>query len=179
MGYVLCFFSRDRRYHKSMRWRDVKQHKITKQQEALPESQTLPYASIPDKIKAFITDSFLLAMPLFYIVIYLVLDGLGGADGVEGNRLLTWGYVLLPLSIIVTIFYVKTGQTPGMKAYKVKVIDNKTHEKPSVLLAFLRFFFFNIAIFSILGLLISFFREDKRGIHDLFSGTSVLKVADA
>jgi len=162
-----------------MRWRDVKQHKPKKVEKHTPALPTLPYASIRDKIKAFITDSFLLAMPIFYVVVYLVFDGLKGAEGVEGHRLLSWIYILIPLGIILSVFYVKTGQSPGMKAYELKVIDNKTEEKPSPLLAVLRFFFFNIAFFSIVGLLLSFFRKDRRGLHDLFSGTSIIKVKDA
>ena len=161
-----------------MRWRDVKQNKIPPQETPKQESSTLHYATRKDRVKAFITDSFLLAMPLFYIVIYLIFDGLKGADGVEGHRFLAWMYVLIPLGLLVSIFYVKTGQTPGMKAHMLKVIDNKTKEKPNFLLAILRFFFFNVALFSIFGLLMSLFRKDGRGLHDMLSGTSILKVPD-
>lgn len=162
-----------------MRWRDVKQHKEVKQEQKEPMKLDLPFAPIVDKIKAFITDSFLLAMPIFYIVIYFVFDGLKGVDGVEGHRFESWLYILIPLGIIVTLFYVKTGQTPGMKAYSLKVVDNQTKEKPSLLLALLRFFFFNLSFFSIIGVSMSFFRRDGRGLHDLLSGTSVIKVKDA
>lgn len=161
-----------------MRWRDVKQNKLTKVEETPSPALALPYASIPDKIKAFITDSFLLSMPIFYIVVYLVFDGLRGLEGVESHKFSTWMYVLAPLGIIVSIFYVKTGQTPGMKAYAVKVIDNNSKEKPGIILAVLRFIFFNMALFSIVGIMISFFRRDGRGIHDMLSGTSIIKVKD-
>ncbi len=161
-----------------MRWRDVKQNKITKKEDT-PTKSSLPYASIPDRIKAFITDAFLLSMPIFYIVIYLFFDGLRGENGVEGHRLLAWGYVLIPLGFIVILFYIKSGQTPGLKAYELKLIDNQTGEKPSFLPAFLRYFFFNVSFFSIIGIMISFFREDRRGLQDLLSGTSIIKVSDA
>ena len=154
-----------------MRWRDVKQNKTTHKQEPI-KKQTLPYASFGDKIKAFITDSFLLSMPIFYAVIYLIL---GGREGFEQNMLLGWGYILGPLAIIIVLFYFITGQTPGMKACDIKVIDNSTGEKPSLVLSFLRFFFFNIVLFSFVGLFFAFFRADGRGLHDLLSGTSVIK----
>lgn len=163
-----------------MRWRDVKQQKNPKTGKSnTPSKKTLPYASIPERIKAFITDAFLLSMPLFYIVIYFVFDGLRGADGVEGHRMQAWLYVLIPLGLIVALFYMKTGQTPGLKAHSLKVIDNQTGEKPSFMMALLRYFFFNVAFFTFFGLLISFFRKDRRGLQDLLSGTSIIKVPDA
>ncbi len=161
-----------------MRWRDVKQNKTPQKEETITPTLSLPFASIPDRIKAFITDSFLLAMPLFYVVVYLVFDGLKGDVGVEGHKFLAWMYILIPLGIIVSLFYIKTGQTPGMKAHSLKVIDNKTKEKPTIVLALLRFFFFNVAFFSFLGLFLGFFRNDGRGLHDLLSGTSIIKVKD-
>ncbi len=155
-----------------MRWRDVKQHKITHKEEIQEKKPALPYASYGDKIKAFITDTFLLSLPIFYVVIYLVF---GNREGFQNDMLLGWFYILGPLGIVIVLFYFLSGQTPGMKAYEIKVIDNKTGEKPSLLLAILRFFFFNIVLFSFIGLFFSFLREDRRGIHDLFSGTSVIK----
>ena len=162
-----------------MRWRDVKQNKTPKKDQTSPTAPALPYASIPDRIKAFITDAFLLSMPLFYIVIYLIFDGLKGENGVEAHRMETWLFVLIPLGIIVSLFCMRTGQTPGMKAHNLKIIDNKTNEKPSFSMAMLRYFFFNLAFFSIAGIMISFFRKDKRGLQDLLSGTSIIKVSDA
>ena len=162
-----------------MRWRDVKQNKIPQKEETLPDTLSLPFASIPDRIKAFITDAFLLSMPIFYIVVYLAFDGLKGANGVEGHKFLAWIYILIPLGIILSIFYIKTGQTPGMKAHGLKVIDNKTEEKPTIIMALLRFFFFNVAFFSLIGIMIGFFRRDGRGLHDMLSGTSIIKVKDA
>jgi len=111
-------------------------------------------------------------MPIFYVVIYLVF---GNRESFQNDMLLGWIYILGPLGIAIVLFYFILGQTPGMKAYEIKVIDNKTGEKPTLVLAILRFFFFNIVLFSFIGLFFSFFREDQRGLHDLLSGTSVIK----
>ena len=159
-----------------MRWRDVKQNKIPpkaaqEKEEVKPKYQ---YAAIGDKLKAFITDTFLLSMPIFYIVIYLVMNG---REGFAHNMLLGWAYILVPLCIIIVTFYFISGQTPGLKAYDLKVIDIQTGEKPGILLALLRFLFFNILLFTVFGLFIPFFRKDKRGLHDLFSGTAVIKLS--
>jgi uncharacterized RDD family membrane protein YckC len=155
-----------------MRWRDVKQNKTTQKQDAKTTELTFNYASHMDRIKAFITDSFLLAMPIFYIVIYVVM---GDREGFAEHMALGWAYILIPLGLVVTIFYAKTGQTPGMKAYEIKVLENKTHHKPTFLTALLRFVFFNLVFFTVVGLLVPFFREDRRGLHDILSGTSIVK----
>jgi len=154
-----------------MRWRDVKQNKIKHIEQKKPLT-TLPYASNIDKFKAFITDSFLLAMPIFYIVIYFIFDG---REGFQTNILLGWAYILIPLGIIIVLFQHISGQTPGMKAYEIKIIDNNTKEKPSLLSAMLRFFFFNMVLFTFLGLFLPIFTKDRRGIQDFLSGTSIIK----
>jgi hypothetical protein len=56
-----------------MRWRNIKQNKVSKKKPKKDKKDLINYASHGDKIKAFITDSFLLAMPIFYFVIYLVM----------------------------------------------------------------------------------------------------------
>ena len=160
-----------------MRWRDVKQNKkpLNKKQktkEELAEKPAYPYASVLEKLKAFITDSFLLAMPIFYFVIYMIMNG---REGFSHHMLLGWSYILIPLGIIIVAFYVISGQTPGLKAYDLKVIDIQTGEKPSLLLAALRYIFFNIVFFTFFGLFVPVFRKDNRGIHDLLSGTAVVK----
>ncbi len=165
-----------------MRWRDVKQNKITPKKEkkkgkSKEETQKYKYATIGERIKAFITDSFLLAMPIFYLVIYLVFDGLKGDGGVGEHKLMAWTYIFLLLGGVVTAFYVKTGQTPGLKAYDLMIIDNQSGEKPNAISAILRFLFFNFVLISFFGLFVTIFRKDKRSLHDLLSGTSVIKTS--
>ncbi len=155
-----------------MRWRDVKQNRVTQTIPEKKEEDLSHYAPINKKIKAFITDTFLLAVPIFYIIIYLVM---GDRESFQNNLLLGWLYILAPLGTIIILFYIINGQTPGMKAYEIKIIDNKTGEKPNIILAFLRFFFFNLVLLSIIGLFTSFFRKDRRGLHDILSGTSLVK----
>ena len=158
-----------------MRWRDVKQGKITQPTYAKEDKNLPPYAPNTLRAKAFITDAFLLSMPIFYIVVYLVFDGLRGESGIEGDKLMGWIYVLFPLGIIVSLFSSISGQTPGLKSQNLKLIDNNTDKKPNFILSFLRFVFFNIAFFSGVGLLVGLFRKDSRGIADLLSGTSIIK----
>ena len=155
------------------RWRDTKQGRAPqKTAKKIKKEDSLHYASILDKTKAFLTDTFMLTMPVMYIVIYLVMGSLKDAGA---DKLTSWGYILIVLGIAVVSFYTISGQTPGLKAYNLKVIDIKTKQKPSFILAFLRYFFFTIVIFSGIGPFFSFFRKDKRGIHDLLSGTAIVE----
>ena len=73
-------------------------------------------------------------------------------------------------------FWVNNEGTLGMKTWKIKIFcDNG--EKISYKKAIIRF---NIAIISILffglGFLISFFRKDKKCLHDIISKTSLSKL---
>lgn len=160
-----------------MRWRDVKQKRIDKNKklhaEADVERPRYRYASLAERFKAFITDSFLLAMPIFYFVIYMIMNG---REGFSHHMLLGWAYILIPLGIVVVAFYTISGQTPGLKAYDLKLIDVQSGQKPSPLLAALRFLYFNLILFTLIGLFFPYFRKDRRGIHDLLSGTAVIRL---
>ena len=157
------------------RWRDTKQGRAPKPKQTTKKQKTeknkLHYASILDKTKAFLTDTFMLAMPVMYVVIYLVMGSLKDAGA---NKTTSWGYILIALGAIVVSFYVISGQTPGLKAYNLKVVDINTKQKPSFILAVLRYFFFTVVASTIFGLFYSFFRKDRRGVHDLLSGTAVV-----
>ena len=156
------------------RWRDIKQGKTPKEKvskKPKTTSQTLPFASLLDRLKAFLTDTFMLMMPVMYIIIYLVMGNLQNAGE---QKLISWGYILTILGVIVVAFYARSGQTPGLKAYDLKVIDIQTQQKPTILSAFLRYLFFNITFFTLIGLFVPLFRKDKRSLYDLLSGTAII-----
>lgn len=73
-------------------------------------------------------------------------------------------------------FWVNNEGTLGMKTWKIKIVCNNG-EKISYKKAIIRF---NIAIISILffglGFLISFFRKDKKCLHDIISKTSLSRL---
>ena len=163
------------------RFRDVKQGKQeskavkqTKKKQAGASRQTgkLPYASVGTKIKAFITDSFMLLMPIMYIVAYLVM---GGLQNFSEQKAVGWLYIMIPNFIIVFLFFLKSGQTPGCKAYSIKLVDSKTGGKAHPLAIALRYYFELISIVTVIGLLMGFFRKDHRCLHDLLSGTVLIQ----
>ena len=133
--------------------------------------------TFPDKrtrSKAFITDSFMLLMPIMYIVFYLVM---GGREGFAANMLLGWIYILVPLIFVQIVFIAKSGQTPGMRAYNIRVVDNDTLTTAD---------FGQIVVRQILaplsrllfGWVFLFLRPDHRQPHEWLSRTALITTDD-
>lgn len=154
------------------RFRDIKQGKS---KEPTPKSKPVPqqdnYAPVGLKIKAFLTDAFMLLMPIMYVVFYLVMDG---REDFAAHRLAGWFYILIPLVIVQTIFMYKSGQTPGYRAYNITLIDENTKKKPSLFVILFRNLAAILSFFTFLGWALMFFRKDKKTLHDLLSATAVV-----
>ena len=154
------------------RFRAVKQGKIqTETPKLKPKNKDDNYASVGMKIKAFLTDAFMLLMPIMYVVFYLIMDG---REGFSEHKLLGWFYILIPLIIIQTIFMYKTGQTPGYRAYNITLIDENTKEKPTLFIILFRNLAAILSLFAIIGWMLMFFRKDNKTLHDLLSATAVV-----
>jgi len=158
------------------RFRDVKQGKATpfkpKEKKHTPTHHGREYATVAEKLKAFLTDSFMLLMPIMYIVFYLVMDG---REGFAAHKALGWLYILVPLVIVQTVFMYKTGQTPGYRAYDIEVIDESTGERPSLFGLLFRNLAALLSVATIFGWMLMFFRKDRKNLHDLLSNTVVVK----
>jgi len=154
------------------RFRDVKQgkgNKVTVEEKAPVNKRD--YASRGNKIKAFLTDSFMLVMPIMYVVFYFVM---GGREGFAEHKALGWAYILVPLVIVQTIFMFKTGQTPGYRSYNLTLIDDYTGEKPSLFITLFRNLCAVLSLFTLFGWMMMFFRKDNKTLHDLLSRTAVI-----
>lgn len=142
-----------------MRFRQLKKQ-TAKVQEKTPK---VLYASYPLKIKAFITDMFMIYVPILYIITYLVLDG---KEDFQASELAP----LIAVSIyglIYSVLLAKSGQTPGKKAYGIKVVDDKTFKNISFIKAVLRFIAFLFSATIVVGLFLPFYRKDKKALHDV------------
>ncbi len=155
------------------RFREVKQGK--QQEQAPKEKEEKPidlyYASKGMKVKAFLTDSFMLVMPIMYVVFYFIM---GGRDGFAEHKALGWVYILLPLIIAQTIFMFKTGQTPGYRAYNIELIDETSKKKPSLFIILFRNLSAVLSLLTLFGWVMMFFRKDGKTLHDLLSNTAVI-----
>jgi len=134
--------------------------------------KTRQYATKAEKVKAFITDNFLLLMPIAYIVFYLIM---GGREEFRSNMSSGWIMIFVPLIIIQSIFFAKSGQTPGYKAYSIILLDETTKQKPTFLISLFRSFCAILSFATIFGWLMMFIRKDRKTLHDLLSNTAVYK----
>lgn len=153
-----------------MRFRKLKQQ--SKQDKQIKEELKVQvhYARYVDRIKAFITDMFMIYAPILYIITYVFM---GGKDNFLSSQFAPLIGMTL-YGFIYAILLTKFGQTPGKKAYTIKVVDVKTKENISFFRAVLRFISFLFSATVLLGLLVPFYRKDNRALHDLISGTMVI-----
>ena len=154
------------------KWRDVKHNRTQKKNiDSIKNSSKDDLASIPSRLKAFLTDTFLITTPIFYIVIYLIMGS--GAEFAQ-NRGLGWGIIFGDHAIIILIFWLKNGQTPGLRAYDLKLVDNITKQRVSVIQVLVRYLTTLIAVVSIFLLFIPFFNKDKKTFQDILSNTIII-----
>ena len=169
------------------RFREIKQGKATPvakkkaikekdiKEKSIVENTNIYYATSKDKIKAFLTDAFMLVMPIMFIVFYLVMDG---REDFAQHKVLGWIWILIPLVIIQTIFMHLSGQTPGYRNYRIALIDDHTGKKPTLFIILFRNISAILSLFTVLGWALMFFRKDNKNLHDLLSATSVIRTHD-
>ncbi|WP_419771095.1 MAG: RDD family protein [Candidatus Marinarcus sp.] len=130
-------------------------------------------APIPPRIKAFIVDMFMIMMPLAYLTTYVFMNG---KDDFQGNEEARWSLSLI-YGLIIIIFWVIKGQTPGLRAYNLKLIDEKTKERISLLKATARYLCFLFSAMTIVLAFLPFFRKDKKTFQDVVSHTLVIQTS--
>jgi len=162
------------------RIRDIKQGRVNNISKEI-ESDSLSHAKIKPRIKAFITDTFMIGMPIMYIVIYLVF---GSLIEISRDRYRGWEYILPPLLLILTSFMIisKEGQTPGMKAYSLALRGVNTDKSPSEKKPTIPVILFrqagSILCIVLFGWALMFFRKDRRNLHEYLSGTTMVEIND-
>ena len=150
-----------------MRFRKLKQQQKradTQENQEKKKYLTAPYTT---KIKAFITDMFMIYAPILYIITYLVL---GDKDAFLSSELAPLIGVSL-YGLIYATLLAKFAQTPGKKAYSLRVLDAKSGKNISFFQALLRFVAFLFSATILIGLLFPLYRRDKKGLHDLIAHT--------
>ena len=155
-----------------VRFRDLKQGKTPNLEELKKrkKSNESRYITTRERMKAFVTDSFMILMPIMYAVIYLVM---GSREGFAQRKLLGWLYILIPYVAITATFIAKSGQTPGMRAYNMRVVDIRSKNKPSMGQAYLRQIL-GLVDFFLFTWLVGVFRKDNRTLHEILSRTTLV-----
>lgn len=152
-----------------MRWRELKQGKRPKP-NPIKQEPTFKAAAIVARFKAWVVDMFMIYVPILYITTYIILDG---KEAFQSNQ---WAIFIdtVLFGLILALFWTKKGQSPGLKAYDLKLIDTNTGQNPSFVRAFWRYLAYLISGATIIGLLLAPFRKDRKNLHDLLSKTLVI-----
>lgn len=160
------------------RWRKTLATKATKDSikdsRAQNASKKAPFYLV-DRLVAFVTDMFMINMPILYVSTYLVL---GSKEAFLENQVAIFICVAL-FGIVLSIFFALKGQTPGYKYAGLRLIneldsENVSESNPSFLIAFLRYLLWIVSVASIVGVLIALFRKDSRTFYDVVCKTQVV-----
>lgn len=155
------------------KWRDVKQNRVEQKNNNSNNQEkqnTSSCASLGSRLKAFLTDAFLITTPITYIIMYLVL---GGGDEFSHNRGFGWSLILGVSAVIITFFWYVKFQTPGMKAYGVKIV-NQEKQRITFIQAVVRYLATLISMVSIFLMFMPFFHKEKKTFQDIISKTIII-----
>lgn len=169
-----------------MRWRTLKKKK--QHQPQAPKSQKVFYAPFWPRALGFVTDIFMIGLPITLLAMLLFgYDQMHTASGLDvivndpkahtnpPNPIASIMQISLFLITYVWLWH-KSGQTPGKKLAHIRVVDAKTFENAPYWKLTLRFIGYFISLITLVGFFIGLFRKDKRALHDLLSGTAVIRV---
>jgi len=168
-----------------MRFRDLK--KQSKKQDKTKQEVGTIYAGYIPRIKAFVTDIFMIGLPVALVI--MIFFGQEETQSAGAMAVIVQDEVALqhapnPTASIVQILLImsihvilwrRNGQTPGKKFVDIKVVDASTLKEASYIKLIIRFIGYFISVVT-LGFLIGLFRKDKRNLHDLISGTAVIHI---
>lgn len=132
--------------------------------------QKASIAPITARIKAFIVDMFMILMPILYITTYVVLDG---KDDFKGSQIAIFICNAL-FGVFLSIFFSLKAQSPGYKSQQIFLISLKTGRKIGFFHAIFRYICFVLAGFSLVGLLLCFFRKDRLNFHDIATNSAAV-----
>jgi uncharacterized RDD family membrane protein YckC len=116
----------------------------------------------------------MIMMPIMYITTYVVMNG---KDDFQSSQIARWLTMIL-FGFIIILFWKFKGQTPGLRAYNIKLIDIKTKQNIGFFKALIRYIFFLISAVSIVGFILPFFRKDKKTFQDLLTNSCVVENLD-
>ncbi len=124
------------------------------------------------RIPAFLIDCSVIV--LFIVLVSKLLMYFSVIEG--GFSIEAFMFIYFPLGIFI---YWVIDLNIGKKLFGIKVIDEKTGNKPTVIQCFIRSLLFSLVVSLNLVFLIPMFVSKKnRAFHDMLAGTLVIKITD-
>jgi len=168
-----------------MRWRTLK---TKKQHKPQPTKHNVLYAPFWPRAAGFATDIFMIGLPITLITMMLfgydqmhtatAMDVIVHSDKARLNPPNPIASITQMSLFLITYVWLwhHEGQTPGKKLSRIRVVDAKTLKNAPYWKLTLRFIGYFISLITLIGFFIGLFRKDKRALHDLLSGTAVIRV---
>jgi uncharacterized RDD family membrane protein YckC len=167
----------------------MKTDKKSKNSQKTSTKRPICHPSFGLRALAFATDLFMIGLPVTLIIIALFgydqMHTAGGMDVIVHNQkalahppspmvsLTQFG-----LFMVITVgFWRYTGQTPGKKLANIRVVDAYTGQNAPYWKLLLRFLGYFLSLITVVGFFIGLLRKDHKTLHDLLSGTTVIRTA--
>ncbi len=159
---------------KKTRWREVKKSK-SKPIKKTPIDSRKSFRQILDEIlafrrlKAFITDIFMIYTPILYITTYVIL---GSAQDFKENQIAIF-LCLVVYAGIYALFIAFSGQTPGLKYTQIK-LTRTNGDKVGFFRAFVWVFIWAISVALLIGIISPFFLKSRKFLWDVCADTIII-----
>ncbi|MDD2839175.1 MAG: RDD family protein [Sulfuricurvum sp.] len=169
-----------------MRWRTLKKKQHTK---PAPSKPKIEYAPFWPRALGFVTDIFMIGLPISLLMMMVFgYDQMHTATAIDvivhtdkahqnpPNPIASLTQIALFMITYVWLWH-RFGQTPGKKLAFIRVVDAVTLENAPYWKLILRFIGYFVSLITVFGFFIGSFRKDKRTLHDLLSGTAVIRIS--
>lgn len=164
------------------RWREVKSQKSSPKATNPTDSsplirfkdfslkRQLQLMRASERIKAFITDMFMINMPLLYLTTYVLLDG---KEAFTHNQ---WAILACGVGygVITSLFLSISGQTPGFRYMGIR-LAGENGGRLGFLRTLARYVLWVLGTSFLFGLLFGLIRRDGRCLHDVICGAYIIK----
>jgi len=147
-----------------------RQNKVVKTVKKQSHIQDICNAFLINRFKAFVTDTFMIMMPLMYISFYVLL---GSREDFAQHMALGWSYIMLPHFVVTILFWYFKAQTPGLRAYELAIVDSYTGDKPTIVSLINRYIFTTLSMVFILPMFVPYFNKKRKTLQDILSGTCI------
>lgn len=126
-----------------------------------------------ERIKAFITDMFMIHMPLLYMTTYVFMDG---KESFTHNQ---WAIFVCGAlyGVISSLFFTFSSQTPGYRYMKIKLVG-ENDSKIGFMRALIRYVLWLVGVSLLVGFVVALVRKDSRWLHDVVCKTKVVRVEE-
>ncbi len=84
---------------------------------------------------------------------------------------------LVLFMLVTLVLWHKSGQTPGKKLAKIRVVDARRLKRAPYWKLLLRFIGYFLSLITLVGFFIPLMRKDHRALHDLISDTCVIEAS--